>query len=274
MVDALPGPIRRPRQLPVGEPLARDGYRRLVGVLEAVDRAADLPEFRERLVNALQSWFGFAGVAVLHGGTLQEALDEGCGVMGGYSAEFLAEYESRWFAADPFRSEAAARLLLSNEVAVLRALPGHEAYLERFLLPHGITDKTGIAIDGGTAGLVYLGTASREGRTPAHALAAMNALHRHLAPLVHNQLARHHEQTARKAAWHLTPREWDVAQLAAQGLTNRQIAARLFVGIDTVKKHLTRVLAETGTASRTQLALRWQQAAQPSGPRGRWQPSG
>ncbi|NUR64038.1 MAG: hypothetical protein HOV87_36075 [Catenulispora sp.] len=34
-----------------------------------------------------------------------------------------------------------------------------------------------------------------------------------------------------------------------------QIAGRLFIGVDTVKKHLTRVPAATSCASRTQLAV-------------------
>jgi DNA-binding CsgD family transcriptional regulator len=39
----------------------------------------------------------------------------------------------------------------------------------------------------------------------------------------------------------LTPTEADVASLAAAGLTNKQIAARLLMGAETVKTHLARV---------------------------------
>jgi DNA-binding NarL/FixJ family response regulator len=63
------------------------------------------------------------------------------------------------------------------------------------------------------------------------------------------------------AAWHLTSREKDVAELAAKGLANQQIANRLFISVDTVKKHLTRVFAETGCASRAQLAARYSTGA-------------
>jgi len=48
-----------------------------------------------------------------------------------------------------------------------------------------------------------------------------------------------------------------VAELVAQGLTNRQIADKLFIGVDTVKKHLSRVLAAAGCTSRTLLAARY-----------------
>ncbi len=43
----------------------------------------------------------------------------------------------------------------------------------------------------------------------------------------------------------------------AQGLSNQQIAQRLFIGVGTVKKHLTQALTKTGTTSRTHLAARW-----------------
>ena len=56
----------------------------------------------------------------------------------------------------------------------------------------------------------------------------------------------------------LSRRQAEVADLVAQGLTNREIARKLFVGIDTVKKHVTKVLEETGCANRTRLALEWQ----------------
>jgi hypothetical protein len=44
---------------------------------------------------------------------------------------------------------------------------------------------------------------------------------------------------------------------AQQRVLCADLAARLFIGVDTVKKHLTRVLAETACATRTQLALRY-----------------
>lgn len=40
----------------------------------------------------------------------------------------------------------------------------------------------------------------------------------------------------------LTPRERDVLHLMAQGLTDRGIAARLFVSLNTVGTHVQRVL--------------------------------
>lgn len=51
----------------------------------------------------------------------------------------------------------------------------------------------------------------------------------------------------------LTPQEREVADLAATGLTNREIAARLYVSPRTVSAHLYRVFPKLGIASRAAL---------------------
>jgi predicted ATPase/class 3 adenylate cyclase/DNA-binding CsgD family transcriptional regulator len=56
----------------------------------------------------------------------------------------------------------------------------------------------------------------------------------------------------------LTPSERDVVRLVAEGLTSRDVAARLFVSPRTVQTHLTHIYAKLGVTSRVQLA---QQAA-------------
>ncbi|MBV9416298.1 MAG: response regulator transcription factor [Solirubrobacterales bacterium] len=52
----------------------------------------------------------------------------------------------------------------------------------------------------------------------------------------------------------LTTREADVLALLAEGLTNKQIAGRLYLSPRTVEKHVERILAKTGQANRTALA--------------------
>src|SRR5205823_3824640 len=52
----------------------------------------------------------------------------------------------------------------------------------------------------------------------------------------------------------LTPAETDVVRLVAEGLTNPDIAARLFVSRATVKTHLVHVFSKLGVATRSELA--------------------
>ncbi|NUS44421.1 MAG: response regulator transcription factor [Mycobacteriaceae bacterium] len=52
----------------------------------------------------------------------------------------------------------------------------------------------------------------------------------------------------------LTRRELDVLRLVSRGLTNRQIAAELFISGNTAGVHISRILAKLGVATRTEAA--------------------
>jgi two-component system NarL family response regulator/two-component system response regulator DevR len=63
----------------------------------------------------------------------------------------------------------------------------------------------------------------------------------------------------------LTQQERTLLQLLSEGLTNREIAARMFLAEKTVKNYVSRLLAKLGMERRTQAAVFASRLAQWSG---------
>ena len=53
----------------------------------------------------------------------------------------------------------------------------------------------------------------------------------------------------------LTPRERDIARLVAQGLSNKEIAAQLFLGEGTVRNNIVTIMEKLDVKNRTQLGM-------------------
>jgi DNA-binding NarL/FixJ family response regulator len=69
------------------------------------------------------------------------------------------------------------------------------------------------------------------------------------------RLVQHHREEHREAEFalaRLTPREQEVLALLAQGLSDREMARRLIVGVDTIHTHMTGILTKLGVESRLQ----------------------
>jgi DNA-binding NarL/FixJ family response regulator len=63
----------------------------------------------------------------------------------------------------------------------------------------------------------------------------------------------------------LSSRELEVAELIAEGLSNKEIARRLCISLGTVKDHVHRILEKTGLASRLAVMAAFILGDQPSG---------
>ncbi|HWC23669.1 MAG TPA: AAA family ATPase [Flexivirga sp.] len=70
------------------------------------------------------------------------------------------------------------------------------------------------------------------------------------AHLVRQLRGRSRAENPRDSA--LTPREQDVLHLVAEGMTNGQVAARLFISTKTASVHVSNILAKLGAATRTE----------------------
>ena len=109
------------------------------------------------------------------------------------------------------------------------------------------------------AGGFLLKDASREQLTGAvRAVAAGETL---LAPAITRRLIEDFcrgpapDAPAANAAGRLSERELGVVRLVAQGLSNAEIAARLYLSEATVKSHVARILAKLGLRDRVQVAV-------------------
>ncbi|MGW3629644.1 response regulator [Streptomyces sp. NPDC005122] len=117
------------------------------------------------------------------------------------------------------------------------------------------------ALRAGASGFLLKDASARQLADGVRVVAAGEAL---LAPSVTRRLITEFSRladaprlsaTARAAYGDLTERETEVLVLIAQGLSNAEIASRLFVAESTIKTHVSRILVKLGLRDRTQAAV-------------------
>ncbi len=115
-------------------------------------------------------------------------------------------------------------------------------------------DKVFPAVKAGALGYLLKDTG------PEELLEAIHQVHRG-EPSLQPEIARKvlqelsHPASTRPTSDPLTARELDVLRLIAQGLSNKEIAAKIFVAEWTVRTHVSNILGKLQLASRTQAAL-------------------
>jgi two-component system, NarL family, response regulator LiaR len=76
-----------------------------------------------------------------------------------------------------------------------------------------------------------------------------------IEPKVANKLLNRFRPNERKLHDDLTERELDVLKCLGEGMTNQEISENLFIGIKTVKTHVSNILSKLDVSDRTQAAV-------------------
>lgn len=235
-------------------------FRRAFDIVSGCHDASTLTEFRESLTESLCRNLDVANVSIFTGSTFSMVFEDTSPLTEGATAKMLPEYQERWAANDVFGSPAAVRQLLNTSVASLgellaqRRLPASaEAYVRHFLHAQwkmGSAAAMRLPLAGGRTALVGLFSRDEASLGP-HQIATLRLVGQHLAPVTKRLPVGPSVHALSK----LTGRQLEVMRLIADGQSNASIAEVLCLAEDSVKKYVTRILHQTGSHSRLELAL-------------------
>lgn len=244
--------------------LAAEDYQRLFDVLADCESVRGERLLRESALDALAVNFGYRHVSFFLGAHPSVHLGFEQPVALGVPQSALCTYLDQFASIDPFGTVRGRRLLQDSGVATLREVAGspgdgrvasdERTFIDGFIRRQSLADKMVVWLNTGQLVHGYVVLAATGGRAFDQVdRERMKALRPHLAYVLAQSLPR-----GESAVWaaELSKRETQVAGLVVQGLTNRRIATLLNIGEDTVKKHVTAVLAKCGVRSRTELAAR------------------
>ncbi|MFT3887778.1 MAG: response regulator transcription factor [Arachnia sp.] len=145
-------------------------------------------------------------------------------------------------------------------IEATRGLAGNPDVRVLVLTTFQLDEHVFAAIEAGAAGFLLKDTPPRELIEAVRIVAGGDAM---LSPSHTRALMDHfadsgrdrRRDAARGSLADLSPRELEVAQGVAEGLSNAEIGAKLFCSEATVKTHLTRIFAKVGDTNRVRLAL-------------------
>jgi LuxR family maltose regulon positive regulatory protein len=161
------------------------------------------------------------------------------------------------------QAQAAGRLAQAIDICLLKALAWQAqgksaAALEWFERSLSWAEPEGyvrLFLEAGTDVVPLLRRAAARGIGPRSAdklVAAFGVQERESAPTFHRERL----PDAQSLTEPLTPRELDVLYLICDGLSNREIAERLTVTLNTVKKHSSHIYDKLGVGSRAQAIVK------------------
>ena len=242
--------------------LEQTDYRAVLRVVEAASRANTLEHFRLATLDAMAGELGYRDLTFFVGPTVAEAFADPLPTVMGRAARMLEQYVSGYWRADLYARPQVVSMFRRRPVLALAELPrpsgpADRRYVEQFLVANHIDDEIGIKLDTQGTGVALMGVlGDGRRRFDARDVARLQLFSGPLSSILRFYL----RADRRAPEWPLlSPREREVSELVAGGLTNREIARTLCIGEPTVKKHVTRALAATGCATRTQLAIAWRE---------------
>lgn len=151
--------------------------------------------------------------------------------------------------------------VLNGMEAIARISQLHPSVKTLALTTYDQDDYAFGALSAGASGFLLKDTRTAQLHQAIRAVASGDAI---LTPRITRELLRRHafrpvaspqQRAARERLERLSPREREVAELVAQGLTNSEIAQRLVIATDSVKKNVTRILAKLDLRDRVQLVI-------------------
>jgi DNA-binding CsgD family transcriptional regulator/tetratricopeptide (TPR) repeat protein len=222
-----------------------DEYRQAIGHLRQLPAHAPLPPW--------YLWPLLATVYDLEGDGGQrarrEADDPALRVTTGVDGLWhVADAVAHGRAGDTAAANAASELADARFAAV-PAFAGYVHLARRFAAGAALTDGWGRPAEWLTASQAWASDHGHDGLRSACA-----ALGRKAGVPQRRRRRGAADVPARLGALGVTSREVDVLQLVAEGLTNAEIAERLYLSPRTIKGYVENLLAKTGAANRTQLS--------------------
>ncbi|MDH3009374.1 helix-turn-helix transcriptional regulator [Gordonia alkanivorans] len=231
-----------------------DEYERLFAILDACSQAETLDAFKNALMGALHEHYDCLNTTFFAGPTFVTAFSDPTPVVTGRIMPVIDEYQARWYPKDVFASTQSRAALSKNPAISANKLGGlagdSVSYLQDFLYRKQLHSASVMHLDLANDCHGLVGLFDSEGREPDRArLHAMGLLSRQLSNLA-KLLPGQPLPSWREC---LSPRQIELAELVADGHTNEEIASILNLGVDTVKKYVSRVFAATRVRNRAEL---------------------
>ena len=225
-------------------------------IFQAIATARNERELRLRFVDTVGEYFGVRSWGIhLLADDSHSASSEVYGV----SDAFLERYRQFGRAIDPVLGYVVERHAPAHEQMLLTPQQWKQSELYQHCCSYYDHDHimTGAIVGTGKlVGIVNFARGSGTCAFNAGDIADLGAICAHLSACLAILRTHSTEQLHPALLEHLTARELQIAQLVAQGLTNAEVGAELWITQNSVKQALKRMFRKLNVSSRTELVAR------------------